>query len=115
MVTPGGGLSTPAVFRAWDEGGYPLRSADMDALAAALADRDWPRAQALSCNALEAPAIQLMPQIGGIMETFRNLGARYVRMTGSGSTVFAVFDTDEQACAAASAVPGAIATRTIGI
>ena len=114
MVTPGGGLSTPAVFQAWDEGGYPLLSADMGALAAALADGDWPRAQALSCNALEAPAIRLMPEIGRIMETFRNLGARFVRMTGSGSTVFAVFDTDELAHAAASAIPGAIATRTAG-
>ena len=114
MVTPGGGLSTPSVFRAWDEGGYPLLSADMGALAMALADGDWPRAQALSCNALEAPAIRLMPEIGGIMETFRDLGARFVRMTGSGSTVFAVFDTDEQARAAASAIPGAIATRTLG-
>lgn len=114
MVTPGGGLSTPAVFRAWDEGGYPLRSADMGALAAALSCGDWAHAQSLSYNALEAPAIHLMPEIGEIMEAFRELGARYVRMTGSGSTVFAAFDTDEQALAAASAIPGAIATRTIG-
>ena len=114
MVTPGGGLSTPAVFRAWDEGGYPLRSADMGALAAALSCGDWALAQSLSYNALEAPAIRLMPEIGEIMEAFRELGARYVRMTGSGSTVFAAFDTDEQALAAASAIPGAITTRTIG-
>lgn len=115
MVTPGGGLSTPAVFRAWDEGGYPLRSADVGALAAALARGDWPLAQELSYNALEAPAIHLMPEIGQIMAAFRDLGARYVRMTGSGSTVFAAFDTDEQALSAASAIPGAIATRTIGV
>lgn len=112
MVTPGGGLSTPAVFRAWDDGGEPLLTADMDVLASALIDGDLDRAQALSVNALEAPAIRLMPQIGEIMETFRGLGARFVRMTGSGSTVFAAFDTDEQARAAAGAVPGAIATRT---
>ena len=37
-----------------------------------------------------------------------------VRMTGSGSTVFAAFDTDEQAKAAAAKIPGAIATRTLG-
>ena len=114
MVTPGGGLSTPSVFRAWDEGGYPLRSTDVGALAAALAHGDWPLAQELSYNALEAPAIQLMPEIGQIMAAFRDLGARYVRMTGSGSTVFAVFDTDGQALSAASAIPGAIATRTLG-
>lgn len=112
MVTPGGGLSTPAVFKAWDEGNYPIRSMDLDGLASALVAKDMETAQALSFNALEAPAIQLMPEIGEIISAFRGMGARMVRMTGSGSTVFAVFDTDEQAAAAAARVPGAIATRT---
>jgi len=112
MVTPGGGLSTPAVFKAWDEGNYPIRSMDLDGLASALVAKDMEAAQALSFNALEAPAIQLMPEIGEIISAFRGMGARMVRMTGSGSTVFAVFDTDEQAAAAAARIPGAVATRT---
>ena len=112
MVTPGGGLSTPAVFKAWDEGNYPIRPMDLDGLASALVAKDIETAQALSFNALEAPAIQLMPEIGEIISAFRGMGARMVRMTGSGSTVFAVFDTDEQAAAAAAKVPGAVATRT---
>jgi len=112
MVTPGGGLSTPAVFKAWDEGGYPIVPMDADALADALTKGELDRAKALSYNALEAPAIRLMPEIGEILRTFDSLGARMTRMTGSGSTVFAVFDTDEQAEAAARQVPGAIATRT---
>ena len=114
MVTPGGGLSTPAVFKAWDEGGYPVAHVDLSGLADALVRCDLDRAQTLSHNSLEAPAIQLMPEIGEIIGTFRSLGARMVRMTGSGSTVFAAFDTDEQAKAAAAKVPGAIATRTMG-
>lgn len=114
MVTPGGGLSTPAVFKAWDEGDCPIVPADLSALADALIQGDLNRAQTLSFNALEVPAIRLMPQIGEIIETFRTLGARFVRMTGSGSTVFAAFDTDEQAKAAAAHIPGAIATRTLG-
>lgn len=114
MVTPGGGLSTPAVFKAWDEGDCPIVPADLSALADALTRGDLNRAQTLSFNALEVPAIRLMPQIGEIIETFRTLGARFVRMTGSGSTVFAAFDTDEQAKAAAAHIPGAIATRTLG-
>lgn len=113
MVTPGGGLSTPAVFREWDDGGDAIVPMDTDALAETLVRGDLERAQALSFNALEAPAIRLMPEIGEIMEKFRGLGARMVRMTGSGSTVFAAFDTDEQAQRAASQVPGGIATRTI--
>ncbi|MBQ9952297.1 MAG: 4-(cytidine 5'-diphospho)-2-C-methyl-D-erythritol kinase [Clostridia bacterium] len=114
MVTPGGGLSTPAVFKAWDEGGYPIVQKDMRSLADALIAGDMPLAQSLSHNSLEAPAISLMPEIGEISEKFRAMGANFVRMTGSGSTVFAAFDTDEQAKAAAKQIPGAIATRTKG-
>lgn len=113
MVTPGGGLSTPAVFREWDNGGDKIVPMDVEALAQVLTQGDMARAQALSFNALEAPAIRLMPEIGEVMTAFRSCGANYVRMTGSGSTVFGVFDTDEQAQAAAAKVPGAIATRTI--
>lgn len=113
MVTPGGGLSTPAVFKAWDEGSYPIVQKDMGALADALIRGDLDRAQALSHNSLEAPAIRLMPEIGEMIDVFRSRGARMVRMTGSGSTVFAAFDTMEQARAAAAGIPGAIATRTM--
>lgn len=112
MVTPGGGLSTPAVFKAWDEGNYPIVPMDIEALGRALVSRDVNEVQRLSHNSLEAPAIALMPEIGEMIDRFRGLGARMVRMTGSGSTVFAVFDTDEQAAFAAAQIPGAIATRT---
>ena len=114
MVTPGGGLSTPAVFKAWDDGGYPIVPVDLPGLADALVKGDLGRAQELSHNSLEAPAISLMPEIGEIITAFRGMGARMVRMTGSGSTVFAAFDTDDQAKAAAAKIPGAIATRTLG-
>ena len=114
MVTPGGGLSTPAVFQAWNAGGYGLTQIDNLALANALNAGDLAAAQKLSRNDLEAPAIALMPEIGEIMEKFHSLGAGFVRMTGSGSTVFAAFDSDEAAKEAARQVPGAIFTRTIG-
>ena len=113
MVTPGGGLSTPAVFKEWDVGGDKIVPMDAQALAQALTQGDMDRAQSLSFNALEASAVRLMPEIGQAMDAFRALGAKYVRMTGSGSTVFGVFDTDEQARSAAEKIPGAIATRTI--
>ena len=112
MITPGGGLSTPAVFKAWNAGGYPMTPVETDALADALLAGDLSRAQELAHNDLEAPAISLMPEIGQLIEKFRSLGARFVRMTGSGSTVFAAFDSDEAAQAAVAAVPGSIFTRT---
>lgn len=113
MVTPGGGLSTPVVFKAWSDGGYPSTSLDNLALAQALLRGDLEAAQRLSANDLEAPAIALMPEIAALKERFLSLGARFVRMTGSGSTVFAAFSTEEEARHAASLVPGAIFTRTI--
>ena len=112
MLTPGGGLSTPAVFKAWSAGNYPMSRIDNLALAGALKARDFARAQALSCNDLETPAIALMPEIGALIDRFRSLGAAFVRMTGSGSTVFAAFESEEAARRAADAVPGAILTRT---
>ena len=114
MVTPGGGLSTPAVFREFDDGGDPFGALDASALAAALCAGDLDRAHSLSLNSLEPAAIRLMPEIGEAMHRFRELGARFVRMTGSGSTVFAAFETPEQAAHAAAQVEGAIATCSLG-
>ena len=67
MVTPGGGLSTPAVFKAWSDGGDPMTQIDNLALAEALKAGDFARAQRLSHNDLEAPAVRLMPRIGELM------------------------------------------------
>lgn len=115
MVTPGGGLSTAEVFRAWDAVHPPVQDVDMHRLADALARGDFARAQALSFNSLETPAISLMPEIGDLMHRFRALGALFTRMTGSGSTVFAVFDTEARARSAAAQVSGATVTRTMAV
>ena len=112
MLTPGGGLSTPAVFRAWGQCGCPATPVDIPALARALSDGDLTQAQRLASNDLEAPAIALMPEIGEWIERFRALGADFVRMSGSGSTVFAAFRDEEKARAAAAQIPRAILTRT---
>ena len=154
LITPGGGLSTPEVFRAYDEmvkqgedfGGKHAENAVKYSpenptsgscmaehspeapargncaatehsplrLAEALLAGDYALAERLSFNALEAPAIRLLPEIGKWINRFRELGARYVCMTGSGSTVFGVFDSLETARAIASQIPGAIVAETIG-
>lgn len=154
LITPGGGLSTPEVFRAYDEmvkqgedfGGKHAENAVKYSpenptsgscmaehspkaltrgncaatehsplrLAEVLLAGDYALAERLSFNALEAPAIRLLPEIGKWINRFRELGARYVRMTGSGSTVFGVFDSLETARAIALQIPGAIVVETIG-
>lgn len=113
LVTPGDGLSTPQVFRRWNDGGYPETFIDNIALADALYRADYSAVKNLSHNDLEAPAIDLMPEIRTYMDTFQSLGAKFVRMTGSGSTVFAVFESRSLAENAVSAVKGAVYAQTI--
>lgn len=113
LVTPGGGLSTAEVFGLWDRGGYP--SVDLNAVKLAEAVRrcDLAAVDALAKNALTAPALSLMPEIGETMKRLRALGGSAVFMTGSGSTVVAVFDNPVKAREIAEALPNAIFTRTI--
>jgi len=104
--------SSSVLVKAWNEGGHPMTPVDTLGLARALSAGDLHAAQNLTHNDLEAPAISLMPEIGSLIERFRGLGASFVRMTGSGSTVFAAFESDEAALAAQAQVPGSIFTRT---
>lgn len=56
-------------------------------------------------NDLEAPALALAPQIGEVLAALRGEpGCRVARMSGSGATSFALFDTEAAATAAAEAL-----------
>lgn len=112
LVTPGGGLSTAEVFSLWDGGGFPPVELDAYALARAVASRDLKAANLLCANALTAPAIRLMPEIGGLIGRMRDMGASAAFMTGSGSTVVGAFDNPAVAARAADTIPGAIVTHT---
>ncbi|MBQ8088745.1 MAG: 4-(cytidine 5'-diphospho)-2-C-methyl-D-erythritol kinase [Clostridia bacterium] len=113
MCTPGGGLSTPQVFQTYDEMHLQPQPCNTLALAEALRTGALERAQHLSLNALEAPAIALMPQIGETMEALRAMQAEYVRMSGSGSTVFGAFQSAEASQTVAERLPGAYTARTV--
>lgn len=112
LVVPGGGLSTGAVFSLWDSGNFPEVRLDTGALAEAVAARRLSDINRLNANALTAPAVSLMPEIGAWLDRMRALGAGAVFMTGSGSAVVGAFDDPEVARAAAAVIPGAILTRT---
>lgn len=109
----GEGLSTQSVFGAFDEGAYPTLGLDMDALVSAVSSGALLRAQVLSGNALEGPAIRLLPEIADAMKKMSEAGAKFVRMSGSGSAVYGVFETDEAAIRAKSLFSNAIFTRTM--
>ena len=112
LLHPGKGLSTQQVFEEFDRGAYPCADLDAQALSQAILDRDLDAMGRLSRNALEAPAIRLLPEIAQAMRDLAETGARVVRMTGSGSAVFGVYSTEAEAQQAHARLPGSIFTWT---
>jgi 4-diphosphocytidyl-2-C-methyl-D-erythritol kinase len=89
LVNPGVQLPTAAVFAAWD-------GIDRGPLG------DWRSGR----NDLEAAAKSLAPQIENVLVWLTGqAGANFVRMSGSGATCFALFDTEDQRDQAAVACP----------
>ncbi len=89
LVNPRVALSTAEVFSNWD-------GVDRGRLG------DWREGR----NDLERPAIALVPQIEAVLAWLGTRpGADFVRMSGSGATCFALFDSEEARDAAADAVP----------
>jgi len=101
LVNPGVASPTGAVYAAYDAG--PPAAADRPAAPAA-----WNAAVVIdwlsACrNDLQAPAVARTPAIGEALAAVEALpGARLRRMSGSGATVFALFETPDEAAAAGS-------------
>nr|WP_262423024.1 hypothetical protein [Brevundimonas denitrificans] len=101
LLNPGVPSPTGAVYRAFDEAARPAADApDMPAgFASASELADWLKT---TRNDLEAPAIGLAPLIGTALEAAGSArGALAARVTGSGASVFALFETAEGARSAA--------------
>lgn len=99
LVNPRVPLSTGPVFKGWDgEDRGPLPRGDARAIA--LEGR----------NDLETPAIALCPPIADVLAALRETDAFLVRMSGSGATSFALYESeaarDAAAARIASAQPG---------
>ena len=114
LCMPAEGLSTAGVFAEYDaRPRSPLRL-DMEGLSCALRYKDLPAARALAGNALEQPAMDLLPEIRGLIERMYACGAEFAHMTGSGSCVFGAFSSPEAARRAAAQIPGAMLAQTLG-
>jgi 4-diphosphocytidyl-2-C-methyl-D-erythritol kinase len=87
LVNPGIGLSTAEVFARWSgEDRGPL-----------------PEDPAEGRNDLEPPAVALQPVISDVLHALRRgQGVRLARMSGSGATCFALFESDAARDAAAA-------------
>ncbi|HET9235322.1 MAG TPA: hypothetical protein VFP10_14400, partial [Candidatus Eisenbacteria bacterium] len=105
LVLPPFGVGTKSAYAWWDKyAGQP--SPRPVALAT------FPVPVAELCNDLEAPVIREHPEIGQFVAALTREGASYAAMSGSGSTVFGLFNTLPRAQAAARKLATG-ATRTL--
>lgn len=94
LVNPRVPLSTGPVFKAWD-------GKDRGALPEGPASRIARDGR----NDLEAPAIALCPVIADVLASLQKTAPWLARMSGSGATCFALYESQEQRDAAAAAMP----------
>lgn len=101
------GLSTAAVYREADRLGTTRDELDAEAVGALAALPLTALAGSLE-NDLQAAAMSLRPEIGEGIAGLRGAGAVAALMTGSGPTVFGVFEREHEARDAAARLPEAI-------
>jgi len=105
LANPGVDIPTPAVFSALEQkqnAPMPKRIPQGQKAGAFI---DWLSAQR---NDLEAPALRIAPVIADTLKALAGLpGARLSRMSGSGATCFALFETEAAAGKAAELLANA--------
>ena len=93
IVKPEAGCSTKEVYQLADSMDLPV--CNVDNVIKALADGDDELLAENMSNALQGPAISLVPSIQTIVDELHNAGLKIVQVTGSGSAVFAL-STDKK-------------------
>ena len=91
-------MPTPRVYQVFDSLGLGKAQANHD-------QPEWRQWTSLSAdellprlvNDLEAPAFQLSPHLGLLRNDLEQALGRIVRMSGSGSTLFTLFDEEDEA------------------
>ena len=96
-------VSTKAAFGLYDEKPREI-CPPPDAMLQALETGDLAGIAGNLYNSLEEPVGEKYPRIGQIIARMEGAGAMGVRMTGSGSAVFGIFETDEEAKKAARTI-----------
>lgn len=105
LILPPFGMPTPAVYRQFDQ----LHLGKAEAINF---QPDWELWTQLSAtellpkliNDLELPAFDLNPSLGKLRDQWENRLSRPVRMSGSGSTLFTLYDTKQEAEEVASEI-----------
>jgi 4-diphosphocytidyl-2-C-methyl-D-erythritol kinase len=105
LANPGISLSTAEVYRVWDALSESTRAGltapdpgpTMRALSGLGADPSALSGLPCFANDLEAAAVRLCPPVARLREGLREAGALWSGMSGSGATVFGVFETEAEA------------------
>ncbi len=105
LIFPRFAVSTPAAYRVFDEMGL----GDPDSIRT---PPDWQQWAELSAgpllsrlvNDLEAPAFAMCPELASLRLTLEKMLGRTVRMSGSGSTLFTLFDDFDEAESSAARI-----------
>lgn len=106
IIMPDEGLSTGPVFQEYDRTERVMSPVEMDAAQAALVKGDYAELNRWAGNVLTAPAMKQSAAIERAIEDLWAQGAVMARMSGSGSSVFAVFSDAETADRAQKALAG---------
>jgi 4-diphosphocytidyl-2-C-methyl-D-erythritol kinase len=110
IANPGISVATAEVYRVADGLSDSLTASGAGSTMRAISrlsgeTHDWvPALGDLLVNHLEPAAIRLCPPIGRVMDRMRETGAVGVSMSGSGATVFGVFESAEQALTASESL-----------
>ncbi|MDO4412941.1 4-(cytidine 5'-diphospho)-2-C-methyl-D-erythritol kinase [Cutibacterium sp.] len=116
IATSKQGLSTPAVYHRFDQmGGNPGGESVPNTLIAALTRGDLDAVAATMSNDLQAPALDLRPELGEVLAVGQHAGALTGLVSGSGPTcAFLVRDIvgAKKVSAAVSSLPQVDRTRT---
>lgn len=98
LVNPNIFLSTELVYKTLDEMNVPQEShPDTDLLLKALSQQDFYTFAKNMKNVLEIPAFKIKPEVGQLKEDILQRGATGAMMSGSGATVFGLYDDEEKA------------------
>jgi 4-diphosphocytidyl-2-C-methyl-D-erythritol kinase len=111
LLVPPAGLPTGEVFAAL--GAPPLAGSAVPKRETVAAPDGDDFAAWIGDNDLEAPAFRLRPALGALYTAAVRSGARRVRMSGSGSALFALYDAAGEAAAAARFWPPDIVWRRV--
>lgn len=110
IVKPDFGVSTPWAYKKLDEwmntSGTKVNHPDIDRLIRALSERDISSIADSMGNILEPAVIGTYPEIQNIKDSLVEYGAVKALMSGSGPTVFGIFNDAEKAETACSHLGG---------